>query len=167
MKKEYFITSIVSAAIGAGMMLFALGGERSSGIEGWTAINEEVAASMRTLSTSAVETEATGKKLAAETGSAAANKTEDKAVVSGVADDLSDSAAKTTSAADMAVDGLIHINTAGLKELQEIPGIGEKKAQAILDYRNQNGAFSSIHDLTKIKGIGEKMLEKMKPHIGL
>ncbi|MNO07469.1 ComE operon protein 1 [compost metagenome] len=67
----------------------------------------------------------------------------------------------------MAVDGLIHINTAGLKELQEIPGIGEKKAQAILDYRNQNGAFSSIHDLTKIKGIGEKMLEKMKPHIGL
>jgi competence protein ComEA len=63
--------------------------------------------------------------------------------------------------------GLININAAGSTELQEIPGIGEKKAQAIIDYRNQNGPFRSINDLTKVKGIGAKMLEKMKPYIGL
>jgi len=63
--------------------------------------------------------------------------------------------------------GLISINTAGTVELQEIPGIGEKKAKAIVDYRNEHGPFKSVDELTNIKGIGEKMLEKMRPHIGL
>ncbi|RCX22718.1 competence protein ComEA [Fontibacillus phaseoli] len=63
--------------------------------------------------------------------------------------------------------GLISINTAGTTELQEIPGIGEKKAQAIIDYRNAHGPFKSVNELTEIKGIGDKMLEKMKPHIRL
>lgn len=63
--------------------------------------------------------------------------------------------------------GLISINTAGTVELQEIPGIGEKKAKAIVDYRKEHGPFKSVDELTNVKGIGEKMLEKMRPHIGL
>ncbi|MMZ63037.1 ComE operon protein 1 [compost metagenome] len=51
--------------------------------------------------------------------------------------------------------------------MQEIPGIGEKKAKAIVDYRNEHGPFKSVDELTNVKGIGEKMLEKMRPHIGL
>lgn len=67
----------------------------------------------------------------------------------------------------LGLSGLISINTAGTVELQEIPGIGEKKAKAIVDYRNEHGPFKSVDELTNVKGIGEKMLEKMRPHIGL
>ncbi|MNI46213.1 ComE operon protein 1 [compost metagenome] len=149
MKKELVIISVVSAIIGAGLMLFALGGERSSGIEGWTPISEEVAASIENMTTSVSED--TKKALKAE-----------------VADSESEVHNKeNNSMTTDASDGLIHINSAGLNELQNIPGIGVKKAQAILDYRNQHGAFTSINDLTKVKGIGDKMLQKMKPHIGL
>jgi competence protein ComEA len=59
----------------------------------------------------------------------------------------------------------VNINTAGLVELQNIPGVGEKKAQTIIDYRNKHGAFKKVQDLTKVKGIGTKSFQKMKPFI--
>lgn len=61
----------------------------------------------------------------------------------------------------------VNVNTAGLTELTDLPGIGEAKAKAILEYRNQHGPFKSVADLDKVKGIGPKMLEKMKPYIEL
>ncbi|WP_377888413.1 helix-hairpin-helix domain-containing protein [Alkalihalobacillus sp. R86527] len=59
-------------------------------------------------------------------------------------------------------DGLISINKATLSELQELPGIGPAKAEAILAYREEKGGFTSIEDLTEISGIGEKTFEKLK-----
>lgn len=64
-------------------------------------------------------------------------------------------------------DGKIHINSADATMLMELPGIGEKKAQAILDYRTQNGPFQNVTDIVKVKGIGAKMLEKMLPDLAL
>ncbi|MGN7357816.1 ComEA family DNA-binding protein [Paenibacillus sp. SAF-054] len=63
--------------------------------------------------------------------------------------------------------GKINVNSASASELTNIPGIGAKKAQAIIDYRNQHGPFQKVADLDKVKGIGAKMLEKMKPYVEL
>lgn len=60
---------------------------------------------------------------------------------------------------------VVNINTADKAALMLIPGVGEVIAQRILDYRNQYGAFSSADELVKIKGIGEKTLEKMRPYV--
>ena len=61
----------------------------------------------------------------------------------------------------------ININTATTDQFTEIKGIGAKKAQAIVDYRNTNGKFTSLKQLTNIKGIGEGILKKVEPFITL
>lgn len=59
----------------------------------------------------------------------------------------------------------ISINTATKELLQSLPGIGESKAQDIIDYREENGPFETIEDLTKVSGIGESLLAKIKENI--
>ena len=55
----------------------------------------------------------------------------------------------------------VNINTADAQALSKnIKGVGLKKAQAIVAYREKHGAFENIKDLTKVKGIGSKLLEK-------
>lgn len=57
----------------------------------------------------------------------------------------------------------INLNTANIEQLANLPGIGEKKAEAIVAYRTSNGPFASAEDLLKVKGVGDKLLEKIKP----
>ncbi|MBN1197463.1 MAG: helix-hairpin-helix domain-containing protein [Candidatus Aminicenantes bacterium] len=59
----------------------------------------------------------------------------------------------------------VNINTAGLKELQTLPRIGEKVAQRIIDFRKKNGPFKRVEDLLKVKGIGEKTFRRFKDRI--
>lgn len=59
----------------------------------------------------------------------------------------------------------VNINTADKALLTELPGIGPVTADAILTYRQNNGNFKSIDELTKVKGIGEKSLAKLKPYL--
>lgn len=59
----------------------------------------------------------------------------------------------------------ININTASIEELTTLSGIGNSKAQAIIDYRNQNGNFKDILDLNNVTGIGNSIIEKIKDNI--
>ena len=63
----------------------------------------------------------------------------------------------------------ININTSDANTLHKIKGISKKKAQAIINYRNKNGAFKSIDDLLKIKfkGINKKWLDKTAKFISV
>ncbi|MEC2401894.1 competence protein ComEA [Bacillus subtilis] len=60
---------------------------------------------------------------------------------------------------------LVNINTATLEELQGISGVGPSKAEAIIAYREENGRFQTIEEITKVSGIGEKSFEKIKSSI--
>lgn len=61
----------------------------------------------------------------------------------------------------------ININAASKETLMTLNGIGESKAQAIIDYREETGGFKSVDELTNISGIGEKTLEKIKDKISI
>jgi len=60
------------------------------------------------------------------------------------------------------VGGLINVNTATATELEELPGVGEVIAQAIVDYRTENGPFASVDQLLDVSGIGDATLENLR-----
>jgi competence protein ComEA helix-hairpin-helix repeat region len=59
----------------------------------------------------------------------------------------------------------VDLNRAEPWLLEALPGIGEGRAQAIIDYRNENGPFKRIEDLLQVKGIGEGTFDKIKDYI--
>jgi len=59
----------------------------------------------------------------------------------------------------------VNVNTATLQELEKLPGIGEARAQAILDARKQRGGFKSVDELVDVRGIGPRNLEKLRPYL--
>ena len=64
-------------------------------------------------------------------------------------------------------DGLVHINAADEKALEALPGIGPVMAKRIVEYRQQNGPFSSLEELKKVRGIGEAKFARLKDKAAL
>jgi competence protein ComEA len=60
---------------------------------------------------------------------------------------------------------IVNINTASVKELNALPGIGAKTAALIVEYREKNGPFKKIEELMNIRGVGEKSFLKLKPRL--
>lgn len=66
------------------------------------------------------------------------------------------------------IDIVININEAGAEELKTLLiGVGDSKAKAIIDYRKMNGKFVAVDDLSNVKGIGDKLIEKNRSRIVL
>lgn len=61
----------------------------------------------------------------------------------------------------------ININTADVDHLAAVKGLGPKRAQAIIDYRQQHGDFQSVDDLSHVKGIGPSLLSKISPQLSV
>ncbi|NOZ60113.1 MAG: helix-hairpin-helix domain-containing protein [Calditrichaeota bacterium] len=73
--------------------------------------------------------------------------------------------AKKPAAQKGAYDFKININTASVDEIVRLPKVGPVLASRIVKYREQNGYFQTPEELIKVKGIGKKTLEKLKPFI--
>ncbi|WP_300260480.1 ComEA family DNA-binding protein [Clostridium sp.] len=79
----------------------------------------------------------------------------------------SNSANLSEAKSEKSGSSVININTASKETLMTLNGIGESKAQAIIDYREESGGFKSVDDITNVSGIGEKTLEKIKDKISI
>ena len=66
---------------------------------------------------------------------------------------------------EAAKEGKVNINTATVEELKTLKGVGEKKAEAIIEYRKKNGSFKTKEDLMKVRGIGKKLFESFQERI--
>jgi competence protein ComEA len=84
--------------------------------------------------------------------------------VSGVA---APAASATASAGAAGATPMVNVNSAGQPELEELPGVGPVTAQAILSYRQENGAFTSVDQLLDVSGIGDATLAKIAPFVTL
>ncbi|HEY2922974.1 MAG TPA: ComEA family DNA-binding protein [Candidatus Binatia bacterium] len=60
---------------------------------------------------------------------------------------------------------VVNINTATKEELTSIKGVGEKRAQEIIDYRKKNGNFKSIDDLEKVPGVGPGLMKRIRSQV--
>ena len=65
------------------------------------------------------------------------------------------------------VTNKINLNQANAEQLQELSGVGQKKAEAIISYRQKNGKFKNIEELQQVKGIGPALFSKNKDRLGL
>lgn len=79
--------------------------------------------------------------------------------------DTQSTSADSTAAISPQTSGKVNINTADLYTLMSLEGIGETYAQRIIDYRNANGPFTDISDITNVEGIGTKRYEEIKDFI--
>jgi comEA protein len=76
----------------------------------------------------------------------------------------SSSSAYQTKQEKLAGKARINVNTASRSELTQLPRVGPATADKIIAYRNVHGPFRSLNDLQKIKGIGPKTVEQLKPY---
>ncbi|MEI9949160.1 MAG: helix-hairpin-helix domain-containing protein [Pseudomonadota bacterium] len=75
--------------------------------------------------------------------------------------------ARATASAGMTEDGKVILNLASVEDLRHLPGVGPKRADAIMALRARLGRFKQVNDLLRVKGIGVRGLKKLMPHVVL
>lgn len=179
--KSWFVMSIV--CVGLGFIVFSLfRSHQEEGIPGWTKLNTEVEHMLggQAENGDTAERKATGggqSQRVKEAGSAQMLETSTSSVPADQPSMNGEAAAASSpeTAKDKTDNTVgadtskkkININEASAEQLMELPGIGGAKAKAIVQYRETHGKFKSVSDLTKVKGIGPKILAKMREQIAL
>jgi competence protein ComEA len=74
-------------------------------------------------------------------------------------------AATATGTAMVGSAGAVNINTADVKDLMRLKGVGKKLAESIVQYRDANGPFKNAEDLKRVKGVGHGLLERNRERI--
>jgi competence protein ComEA len=82
-------------------------------------------------------------------------------------DGPSHAGASSTTSTGMTEDGKVILNQASASDLRHLPGVGQKRADAILALRTRLGRFKQVNDLLRVKGIGVRGLKKILPHVVL
>lgn len=75
--------------------------------------------------------------------------------------------AVTAAPAPEALDGVINLNTATEDQLVLLPRVGETVARRIIAFRDEHGPFQRAEDLMNVRGIGEKVFDRLKPHLAV
>ncbi|MFS0727484.1 helix-hairpin-helix domain-containing protein [Paenibacillus sp. 1P07SE] len=144
------------------LLLMALWLPKEEGPPGWEPLNGQLAGTLAELEEPAPVEAAPGTATPPALQEAASQPVEETASVAAPGHEDPPPGASSASPAS---DGKIDINRATAELLDTLPGIGAAKAQAIISDREQYGFFRSAEEITRVKGIGAKMLEKMKDHI--
>jgi competence protein ComEA len=76
-------------------------------------------------------------------------------------------AAAPAAQSGITADGKVILNVANVQELDTLPGVGKKTAERIVELRTRLGRFKKLSDLLRIKGIGQRSLQKLTPHLVL
>jgi len=78
-----------------------------------------------------------------------------------------DTAAAQTPAREPRNPDVLDLNRAGAAELDALPGIGPVLARRIVEYRQQHGAFRRVEELRAVRGVGPRLLERLRPRVGV
>jgi len=169
--------AVIICCIGALCLLAAaLQQPKHAPREGWVSLNKQVEEALAKWEGTGSGTE-TGAANGSEKPAASTMGTEmEKAAGSedGTGTETSAGSHKLTEIADAAegrssssayYEGLLDINRATAEQLTSLPGIGPAKAQAIVAEREEGGLFLSKEDLLRVKGIGQKILDRLKENV--
>ena len=151
MRKQEQILSVIALVLLAGIILYHV---LSSPLRYEVTVEEEVTTEtvVATTTVSLSVSDASPTESPTEAGTAAETPSEPVTAAPAVAPGIDST-------------GKVNLNTATLEDLKTLNGVGDSKAKAIIDDRTENGPFSSIEDLTRVSGIGQKTFESLKDQI--
>jgi len=151
---------------------------KEAGVPGWTPVNEQVAEALVPFSETepapspaaqppAVEPQAPSGTAPASSGAsesspASSGASESSPGSSGASASSPLPSASESAATESVPDGRLNLNAATAEQLDELKGIGPSKAQAIVAYREEHGAFKSVEELLQVNGIGAKVFAAIR-----
>ncbi|AJS57654.1 ComEA family DNA-binding protein [Paenibacillus sp. IHBB 10380] len=182
MRRMHQGISLIAALVGSGLILWS-GTGKDNGIQDWEPLNLQIAEALggnevseESKSEAKTETRPSPVVATSSDGVESPQEIVDQSSSSETKSTIPEQKGETTANIEPITSNVkqqpsnvlkVNVNTAGAAELTDLPGIGEKKAQAILEYRNLKGPFRKVSDLLNVKGIGTKMLQKIAPHVEL